>query len=102
MSRQLTLHELLEEKADIHSSPELREAIGGSAAQACNLWSGKDTIGARIMLRLLKAFPQLSVYDLAQVVEARKALIPPPVPKPKPQKPYRPWGHPPKGVTEVG
>jgi hypothetical protein len=96
MSRQITLHELLEEKADIHSSPELRDAIGGSSAQACNLWSGKDTIGARIMMRLLNAFPQLSFHDLAHVIEAAKVLTPPPEPKRRVKKPRQ------VNVVEVG
>jgi hypothetical protein len=77
----MTLRTLLEEKADIHSSTALREKIGGSAAQISNLWHGRDTIGARLMLRILTAFPQISAQELAQVDEAKKALTPPPPPR---------------------
>ena len=79
----MTLRELLEERAGIHSSVELRKKIGGSAAQASNIWYGRDTIGARVMLRILTAFPQISAQELAQVDEAKKALTPPPQPKPR-------------------
>jgi hypothetical protein len=72
---------LLEEKTDIRSSTELREKIGGSAAQVSNLWHGRDTIGARLMLRILTAFPQISAQELAQVDEAKKALTPPKPPR---------------------
>jgi hypothetical protein len=93
--RRMKLRELLEDKTGIHSSVELRQAIGGSAAQASNIWYGRDTIGARVMLRILTAFPQISAQELAQVDEAKKALTPPPqskrrrLPK-KDQKPDAP------------
>jgi len=73
----MKLRELLEKNAGIHSSRELQEAIGGSIAQASNLWNGHDTIGAMIMVRILRAFPSISMEDLSQVDEASKALKPP-------------------------
>lgn len=79
--RRMKLRELLEQKAGIHSSVELRKRIGGSAAQISNLWAGRDTMGARLMLRILKAFPEITIDDLAQVEEAKKALEPPKSPK---------------------
>lgn len=75
--RRMKLRDLLEEKAGIHSSAELRERIGGSAAQISNLWHSRDTLGARVMLRILKAFPEITIHDLSQVDEAKKALQPP-------------------------
>ena len=83
--RRMTLQDLLREKAGLQSSTELREAIGGSPAQVSNLWYGRDTIGARIMIRILKAFPQISVTELAAVDEAAKANKPAP-----PRRPRRP------------
>jgi hypothetical protein len=77
----MKLRDLLEEKTEIRSSAELREKIGGSAAQVSNLWHGRDTIGARLMLRILTAFPQISAQELAQVDEAKKALTPPKPPR---------------------
>ena len=75
--RGMKLRDLLEKKAGIHSSAELRQAIGGSESQASNLWHGRDSIGARVMLRILKAFPMITVADISQVEEAAKALTPP-------------------------
>lgn len=77
----MTLQQLLKEKAGIQSSTELRQAIGGSSAQVSNLWHGRQTIGARVMLRILRAFPEISAQELAQVEEAKKALTPPKYPR---------------------
>lgn len=76
-----TLRRLLEEKTAVRSSAELRAHIGGSLAQCSNLWHGHDPIGARLILRILTAFPQLTVQELAQVREAAKALTPAPAQK---------------------
>ena len=75
--RAMKLRELLEQKAGIHSSRALQEAIGGSIAQASNLWNGHDTIGAMLMVRILRAFPSISMEELSQVDEAAKSLKPP-------------------------
>lgn len=94
--RRMKLSELLEEKVGIHSSAELRQAIGGSPAQASNLWHGRDSIGAMVIVRLLRAFPTLTIDDLLQVDQAAKAL------KPPKRRDRRPTRHPPDSTADAG